>query len=518
MATPKPPAGSRFPDLRRMVRARRRHREPAPVITEVGDGIVPASDRLRAVEPAAIAGRAKRYRTTALIIACALFMQNLDATVLATALPTMARGFGVRATEMGLALTAYLLALAVFIPASGSAADRFGARRVFQSAIALFVAGSVACGFASSMGFLIAARFVQGIGGAMMVPVGRLVMLRTVDKRDLVSATTWLTMPGLVGPILGPPVGGFLVTYLDWRWIFWINVPMGVLGVVLVHRFIPDVRASATAAFDRIGFLLSSLGLGSLLFGLELASRPGHWRIALPLVAFGLACAILYIRHARRTTRPILDLSLLRVPTFGLSMAAGTLSRITQGAQPFLLPMLMQLGFGLTAAKSGMVTVATAIGSFAMKGAARRILRRFGFRTSLIAIGLLAPAAYAVTGLFRPSWPYPAMFAVLLVCGFLSSLQFTAYNSIAYDEVDQSRMSAATSFYATVQQLSLSLGICVASGVLALVMAARGHASPSFGDFSAAIWSVTAISLGALFFNNRLSPDAGAELSGHRRG
>lgn len=463
------------------------------------------------VQPAKV-----NYRTTALIIACALFMQNLDATVLATALPTMARDFGVRPTDIGIALTSYLLALAIFIPASGTTADRFGARRVFQCAIALFVIGSIACGLSIDLTTLVIARFVQGMGGAMMMPVGRLVLLRTVAKRDLVSAMSWLTMPAMIGPIFGPPVGGLIVSYLDWRWIFWINVPMGVLGVVLVQKFIEDLRGDGTMTFDRWGFLLSGLALGGSMFGLQMASRAGHVDVAIGLLILGGAAIAAYAAHAKRTARPILDPTLLRIPTFRLSIAGGTLIRITQGAQPLLLPMLMQLAFGLSAASSGAVTVATAIGAFFMKSAAGPILRRFGFRRTLSMVGVLAPVTFAVTGLFRPGWPWPVIFAILLVYGFLVSLQFTAYNAIAYDEIDHPRMSAATSFYSTFQQLALSLGVCFASGGLTLAMSWHRHDQPMFEDFSLAIWTVAAISLTALAFNLRLSKSAGAELSGHR--
>jgi len=467
--------------------------------------------------PGAAAQPARHYRTTALIIACALFMQNLDSTVLATALPTMAHEFGIAPTGISLALTSYLLALALFIPASGSTADRFGGRRVFQIAIMIFVMGSIACALSTDLATLVLARFFQGMGGAMMMPVGRLVLLRTVAKRDLVAAMSWLTMPAMIGPILGPPVGGLIVTYLDWRWIFWINLPIGLAGVFLVGRFIDEVRSSDVRPFDLTGFLLSGLGLGATMFALELLSRPGHGAFILPLLATGLVSIAAYLVHARRAAQPILDLTLLRIPTFRLSIIGGTLMRITQGAQPFLLPMLMQLAFGLSAAASGAVTVAPAIGAFFMKGTARTLLRRFGFRTTLTTVGMLVPLLYAVTGFFRPDWPWTAVYAVLLVCGFLTSLQFTAFNAIAYDEIDTRRMSAATSFYSTVQQLAMSLGICTAAGVLGVVSAARSHEVPQFGDFSVAIWTVAAISLTAVFFNLRFDRNAGHELSGRRR-
>lgn len=348
----------------------------------------------------------------------------------------------------------------------------------------------------------------------MMLPVGRLVLLRSVAKRDMVSAMSWLIMPALVGPIVGPPIGGLIVTYLDWRWIFWLNLPIGLLGMALVGRFIADVRESAPHPFDGRGFILSSLALGCYLFGFEMSSRSGAARLAGLSMLIGAIAGILYLIHARRTAHPILDVSLMRVPTFRLSLIAGSLARITQGAQPFLLPLMMQLAFGLSPAQSGTMTVATAIGSFGMKGVARRLLRRFGFRSSLITMSILGTAAYATCGLFRPDWPLPAVFAVLIVSGFLMSFQFTAYNTIAYDEIGKERMSAATSFYATFQQLMLSLGICTAGTALHASMAWHGRAAPVSADFSAAFWTVTAISLMAVFVNARFDRDAGAEMSG----
>ncbi len=502
-------------DPRQLLRPRRRG--IASVNAEVRDGIVPAGDRIAQTTDAdGGAAPTRNYRTVALIIATAMFMENLDATVLATALPTMARDFGVAAPAMSIALTSYLLALAMFIPASGTMADRFGARPVFRAAIGVFVAGSLACGLAPSLEWMVVARFVQGIGGAMMMPVGRLVLLRSVAKRDMVSAMSWLIMPALVGPILGPPLGGFIVTYLDWRWIFWLNLPIGLLGIVLVGRFIADIREEAPHAFDAIGFILSGVALGCLLFGFEMASRPGEAAVAALLVGIGALSGLAYWRHARRADHPILDLSLMRIATFRLSVLGGSLTRITQGAQPFLLPLMMQLAFGLSAAQSGAMTVAGAIGSFGMKGVARRILKRFGFRSSLIVMGVLGTGAYAICGLFRPDWPLPAVFAVLVVSGFLISFQFTAYNTIAYDEIGKDRMSAATSFYSTFQQLMLSLGICVGATALHVSMLSRGGEAVAFTDFTVAFWTVTAISLLAVFVNWRFDPQAGAELSGRK--
>ncbi|MFC3580962.1 MDR family MFS transporter [Sphingomonas hylomeconis] len=497
---------------------RLRRRGLASINSEVRDGILPAADGIARVpaDPRAEGHTPRSYRVTALIIACALFMEQMDATILSTALPTMARDFGVPATNMSAALTSYLLALAIFIPASGRLADRFGSRTVFRAAILIFVAGSALCGIATSLPLMMGARFVQGLGGAMMIPIGRLVLLRSVAKEDMVSAMSWLIMPALIGPILGPPVGGAIVTYLDWRWIFYLNLPIGLLGIVLVTRYIEDVRADGPVRFDAWGFVLSGIALGCLLFGFEMTSRTGELPAALLLIAIGALAGWAYLRHARRRPDPILDLTLMAIPTFRLSLIAGSLTRITQGAQPFLLPMMLQLGFGMTAAASGLITIAGAIGSLMMKGLAPRILRKWGFRRSLIVGGLGGSAGYAVCGLFRPDWPIALIFAILMISGFFMSFQFSAYNTIAYDEVPSSRMSAATSFYATFQQLMLSLGICVGAAALHVGMLGSGHARPSLADFTLAFMVVTLVSAAATIWNRRFAADAGAELSGHR--
>ena len=464
--------------------------------------------------------RRPNYRTTALIVASALFMEQLDSTVLATALPTMARYFDVSPSHMSIALTSYLLSLAVLIPASGALADRFGARTVFSAAIVTFIVGSILCAQAPNLPALVAARLLQGAGGAMMIPVGRLVLLRSVDKRDMVSAMSWLLVPALIGPILGPPVGGLIVTYLDWRWIFYINVPIGFLGLALAHAFIENTRSAARQPFDIVGFILSGVALACLLFGFETLSRGvGETRVVLALLGAGLASGAAYVVYARRQRRllPILDLSLMRVRTFRISVIAGSLSRITQGAQPFLLPLMMQISFGLSAAESGLLTFATACGSMMMKAAAAPVLRRFGFRTTLIWNGLFSSLLYAICAAFRPGWPHWAIFLVLGVCGFSMSLQFTAYNVVAYDDIPAERTAAANSFYTTFQQLMLSFGICTGALALTTSTLIGGHSHVTAGDFSAAFLVVTAISLFASPICLGYSRNAGAEMSGHRR-
>ncbi len=467
--------------------------------------------------PAMARPRGGSFRTTALIVGSALFMEQLDASVLATALPAMGRSFHVQALAMSVALTSYLLSLAVFIPASGRFADRFGARTVFRAAIGLFTLGSILCGQADSLGFLVAARILQGIGGAMMVPVGRLVLLRTTEKSQLVGAMSWLLVPALVGPIAGPPVGGLFVTYLSWRWIFYINVPIGALGMLLASLYIPDVREDGPVRFDLTGLALSGASLACLTFGLEMGSRGVTSPLATAgIIVLGVAAGASYLRHARRHPEPILDVTLMRLPTFRLSVLGGALTRITTGAMPFLLPMMLQLDFGLSAAASGLTTFVTAIGAMLMKFTAQPLLRRFGFRNTLVWNGVLSTGTLALCAAFRPSWSIGGIDAVLLLGGFFQSMQFTAYNTIAYDEVPRARMSAATSFYATFQQLMLSLGIAISAAVLSASRQLTGHAVPGLVDFSAAFLSVALISFLSSPVCAKLPRDAGEQMSGHR--
>src|SRR5499427_790216 len=270
-----------------------------------------------------------------LIVACAMFMQNLDSTVIATALPTIARSLGESPLRLNVAITCYLLSLAVFIPISGWTADRFGARRVFSGAIVVFTLGSIGCGYADSLPALVIARIVQGMGGAMMVPVGRLVLLRAVPKSDLVRAMSYVSVPALIGPVMGPPLGGFIVTYASWRWIFFINIPIGILGIVLVNLLIGNFKETGRRPFDLGGFVLTGIGLAMLAFGFE---NVGRGALPSPLVAallgIGAGCTLLYLRHARRVAYPIIDLALFQIPTYAAASIGGFLFRMGLGALP----------------------------------------------------------------------------------------------------------------------------------------------------------------------------------------
>jgi EmrB/QacA subfamily drug resistance transporter len=405
----------------------------------------------------------------------------------------------------------------MFIPASGRVADRFGSRTVFRAAIALFTLGSIGCAQAPTLSFLVAARMLQGMGGAMMSPVGRLVMLRAVSKSELVNAMAWLMIPATIGPILGPPVGGFIVTYLSWHWIFYINVPIGIAGIILVTRYIEEMREPTRTRFDLRGLALSGTALTSIMFGIEMASRGvGSVNVTLGLVGAGVISASLYVWHARRCPQPMLDFRMMEIVTFRMSVICGSLSRIAVGAMPFLLPMMLQLGFGLSAAQSGLITFVSSLGSLGMRLAAPVILRRLGFRNVLMWIGLVATLLLAASAGFRPSWPIAAIYFVLLLNGFFQSLQFMAYNTIAYADVPRPQMSTATSFYTTFQQMSLTLGIAMSAATLAASEKILGHTVLMLSDFSVAFLAVATVSLAAPLLSRGFDRSAGAELSGHR--
>jgi EmrB/QacA subfamily drug resistance transporter len=453
-----------------------------------------------------------------LIVACALFMENLDATVISTALPAIAQDLHESPIQLKLALTCYLLTLAVFIPASGWFADRFGTRIVFRLAILIFALGSALCGFAGSIRWLVAARALQGVGGAMMVPVGRLVILRTIPRSEFVGALAWLTIPALVGPVVGPPVGGFITTYFSWRWIFWINLPVAALGMILATLYVPNVKGERVSRFDYIGFILSGVGLATLVSGSAAVDANGvSISLVIGLFAAGTVSVILYVFHARRAEAPILDLKLLRYPTFRAGVVGGSLFRIGVGAMPLLLPLLFQLGFGMTPLNSGLLTFVAAIGAIGMKTVVGAILRRFGFRNVLALNSIISAALIAAPALFTQVTPAPVMLAVLFFGGFFRSLQFTCINAISVAEVDQSEMSQATSFTSVFQQLALSLGITAGASILQLSLALRRSETLIAADFRPAFLIVGAISILAVVSFARLPPDAGEEVAGRKR-
>jgi EmrB/QacA subfamily drug resistance transporter len=457
-----------------------------------------------------------RDRLVPLIVAVALFMENMDSTVIATSLPAIAADIGTSPLALKLAVTSYLLSLAVFIPMSGWTADRFGARKVFATAIAVFVLGSIGCALSGSLTDFVVARIVQGMGGAMMTPVGRLVLVRSVDKRALVDAMAWVSIPALIGPITGPPLGGFITTYASWHWIFIINVPIGLIGIALAVRYIEDVRIAMRDPFDLVGMVLAAISVAGLAFGCSvLGVGVVPWPLAGGLIAIGAVAFAFYLRHARKVPAPVLDFSLLALPTFRASVIGGFLFRMGIGALPFLLPLLLQVGFHFTPFESGLTTFSSTLGAFTMKTMASRILKRFGFRPVLIVNAVLSAAFLAACAWFSVSTPFALMVAVLLVGGFFRSLQFTSTNALAYAQVDHARMSRATAFAAVAQQLSLSAGVALGGAAVELTVWSKAEATISAADFPPAFLLIAAISAASVFIFARLPPDAGAELA-HR--
>ncbi|EHS49849.1 drug resistance transporter, EmrB/QacA subfamily [Rhizobium sp. PDO1-076] len=456
-------------------------------------------------------------RITPLILAVALFMEQMDSTVIATALPTIAADLHVGPITLKLALTAYMVALAIFIPISGWMADRFGAKRIFRAAIVVFMLGSVFCAISGSLTTFVAARFLQGIGGAMMTPVGRLVLLRTTKRSDLVSAMALLTIPGLLGPITGPPVGGFITTFFSWHWIFLINIPIGLAGLWLSSIYLPEIDPVATAPIDWKGFALSSIAASGLVFGLSVMSLPG-----LPIIVgigatvTGLLCLLLYVGHARRHAAPLLDLSLFANRSFRASIIGGTGFRLAAGATPFLLPLMLQLGFGMSAFQSGMTTFIAAVGAITTKFVARRVFAAAGFRNILIAAGLGGTLTTAANAFFTPATPIAVIMAFLLIGGFFRSFFFTGVNTLGYAEIDDQHASQATSLTSVLQQISLALGVAVAAAILETSTTLSGGPL-SLGDFHVAFAVVAGLSVFAIIPFFGLPRDVGSAVSDYRR-
>ena len=458
-----------------------------------------------------------KERLIPLIVATALFMENMDSTVIATSLPAIAADIGTSPLTLKLAITSYLLSLAVFIPASGWTADRFGARMVFSIAIGVFMIGSIGCALSSTVTHFVIARILQGVGGAMMTPVGRLVLLRSIDKRALVNAMAWVTVPALVGPVIGPPLGGFITTYFSWHWIFLINIPIGLLGIFMALRYIDPIRSEDPERFDLYGLMLAGIGLGGIAFGLSIAGlNLVPWTIVIALIAIGSISMTLYVMHARRTGSPVLDFSLLRLSTMRASIIGGFLFRLGIGALPFLLPLLMQVGFGLSPFRSGLVTFASAVGAMGMKTLAARIIRTFGFRNIMVINAVVSSVFLAACALFTVATPLLLIMIILVVGGFFRSLQFTAINTVAYAEVEPARMSRATTLVSVNQQLAISAGVAVGAFSVESTMMLRHASELTAAEFAPAFIVVAIISVISAYFFYQMPDDAGHEISGRK--
>ncbi len=447
-----------------------------------------------------------------LAVASALFMEFIDSTALSTALPTLSRAFRTDPVHLKLALTSYLLALAVFAPASGWVADRFGAKRVFLCAMGVFLAGSALCGLSHSLGELVAARVLQGAGGAMMTPVGRLIVVGSAPRDRFVSAMSWFTMPALVGPMLGPPLAGLILGVASWSWIFYINIPVGVLGAIAVIKLVPKIEQPHPGRFDTLGFALAAVGIVTLTAVAETTGTGlAPWSIELVVAAVGVVGLLAFIRHAGRAPHPVLDLRLLQNPTFRASMVGGSLVRLGLGALPLLLPLLLQIGFGWSPVKAGLLTISQSVGALLLKPVAPALLRKVGYRSVLVVSALGTALATAMPAAFRADTPLALIVLLLGVSGFLRSAHFTAANALAYGGVARRDVSQASTLSTVIQQVSLSLGVSV--GGLALHLA-RGSGALTPDQFTIPFLVIGALSLLAAPVYMRLPRDAGSDIGG----
>lgn len=455
-------------------------------------------------------------RSIPLVLAIALFMEHMDSTVISTALPAIAEDIGTTPIALKLALTAYLVSLAIFIPLSGWVADRFGARRVFATAIVVFMAGSLACAVSDSLLQFVVSRFLQGMGGAMMTPLGRLILVRSTERSQLVNAMAWLTIPALIGPMAGPPVGGFLTTYLSWHWIFLINIPIGIAGVIFALIVLPAGNTPPANRVDWAGFLLAGTAASGIVFGLSVISLPALppvWGVIATCVGFAAFAG--YVVHARRARDPLLNPKLFTNHTFRSAIIGANLFRLGAGAVPFLMPLMLQLGFGLSPFRSGMVTFISAGGAIAVKLIVKRTLSGLGFRTVLIGAAGAAAAFIAVNGLYTPATPIALIMFVLFFSGVARSLFFTSVNALTFAEVSDEDAAQAAAVTSAMQQVSIAVGVALAGGVLDIVTSFSGG-ELTLTAFHMAFFAIAAISAMAIIPFMSLPPNAGQVVSGHR--
>jgi EmrB/QacA subfamily drug resistance transporter len=455
-----------------------------------------------------------RPSAISLLVAGAFFMENLDSTVIVTAIPQMAKSFGVHPVDLSIGVSAYILALAMLVPASGWLADRFGARTIFAWAIVVFTLSSVLCAFSPNLILFTCARVLQGIGGAMMVPVGRLVVLRTAKKSEIIGAIATITWPGLAAPVLGPPLGGFITTYFSWHWIFYLNVPLGIVALYFALRLVPQGER-ADKPFDWLGFIFTGIACFALMLGIDLVSRDNPpWLWTALSLALGLGIGLLAIWHARREAHPLVDLFAMRYKSFAMTIRGGTLFRASIGAVPFLTPLLFQIGFGLDAFMSGLLVLSVFAGNIVMKIFTTGVLNRFGFRRTLLVNGLLNAAAILACAVISPATPVPVIMVLLFISGLTRSMQFTTLATIAFADVPQERVNGANTLSNIAQPLGMALGIAAA----ALALRAGALAFPaeagtiSLMQFHVAFVIIGLIALVAVADTVGLAPETGDTL------
>ena len=453
----------------------------------------------------------------ALLVAGAFFMEFIDGTVIATALPDMAKSFGVQAVDLNIGISAYLITLAVLIPASGWIADRFGARKIFTLALTIFTLASVLCGLSTTLESFLAMRILQGVGGALMVPVGRLAVLRTTPKHQLITAIATLTWPALVAPIIGPPLGGFITSYANWRWIFFINVPLGLLAIALALRFIPTIRDDDRRPFDLPGFIATAISMVSLVYAMELlgAQHP-EGVLTIALLALGVGTFAFSLRHFRRADYPMIRLDAMQVPTFRVTMYGGSLFRASISAVPFLLPLMFQVGFGMNAFQAGSLVLAVFVGNLTIKPATTPLIRWLGFKKLLLINGALNVLALLACALLTPTTPAWLVLLVLYLGGVFRSIQFTGISTLAFADVPSAQMSYANTLFSTATQLAVGLGISL--GAIGIRIGANVsewlgiNAIPGI-SFRLAFVAIALICLIGMVDTLRLAKNAGSAVS-----
>ena len=423
--------------------------------------------------PAAATG--KRRLLIPLVVAFAFFLEQLDATIITTAIPEMAQSLTTTALHLNLALTAYMITVAVFIPVSGWMADRIGMRRTFSAAIAVFTLGSVLCGLAWSLPSLVAARILQGLGGAMMTPVGRLIMLRSFPRAELAKAMTYVALPAIVGPTIGPLLGGLITAHAGWRWIFFVNLPFGLAGIAFAWANVREAAAVEPGRFDLVGFLMCAVAAALAEVGLEaLGHRLVPLWIVLSVLAGSAVSLTCYAVYAAGRVAPVLDLALLKIRSFRVALLIGGVSRIGVSAVPFMLPLLLQVGFGLSPVRSGSITFVSALGALFVRSMSVWLLRTFGFDRVLRGNTVIAACVIAGFALITPETPTWLLLGYIFCFGIVRNIQFNSIQTLTYADVPRAQLSRATSLGGVLQQLAISFGVSVAATLLGLVAGEEG--------------------------------------------